>query len=151
MKRLLGFGCILLVLGFACVARGGQTEDVEALVEQGLAMFKEKGRKLTLEAINDKKGPFIKGDLYVFAFSLNNELLAQPYDFSIRRINLNNFKDASGFAVFKRFKEVVENQGSGWVEYSWVKPGSDKPSRKKSFVKRVPEQDLYIGAGYYLE
>ena len=56
-----------------------------------------------------------------------------------------NHKEISGLE-----KEVAETKGSGWVEYMWAKPGEKEPSPKKSFVKKVPGENLYVGAGFYV-
>ncbi len=140
----------VFVLSLIPPALAGQAEETQVLVEQALAMFREKGDKATIDAINDKKGPFRKGDLYVFAITMDNQLVGH-HDHTLRGIKFNDFKDANGLLLFRAFKEVVESQGSGWVEYVWAKPGTDKTSRKRSFVTRVPGEDLYIGAGYYLD
>lgn len=47
-----------------------------------------------------------------------------------------------------RFREVAEKEVSGRVEYFRGKPGAEKLSRKRTFVKKAPEEELYVGAGY---
>jgi cytochrome c len=149
-------GSVICVTGLvACIlvgsAHADKAEDAVNLANKAVAMFKEQGKDAALKAINDAKGPFVKGEIYVFAASMDNVLLGHPFDPSARRINLSNMKDNSGVQIFRKMKEVVEKDGQGWVEYLWGKPGSDKPSRKRSFVKKVPEQNIYVGAGYYSE
>ncbi len=142
---------VLLVVGmaFAGLARADKAEDAVALVDKAVNMFKEQGSESTLKAINDPKGPFVKGDLYVFAVSMGNVMLGHPHEHSIRRMSVSNIQDATGNPLFQRLKEVAEKDGSGWVEYMWGKPGADKPSRKRTFVKKVPDQNVYVGAGWY--
>jgi cytochrome c len=151
VKGLVRWGILfLMIFGLTRPCLAGQGEDVHALIEQTLAMFKEKGQKATISAINDPKGPFRKGDIYVFAITMDNQLVGH-HDHTIRGIKFNDFRDANGLLLFRVFKDVVETKGSGWVEYVWAKPGADKPSRKRSFVTRVPGEDLYVGAGFYEE
>ena len=143
---------LTLVVGiFVGCASADKAEDTVTLVDNAIALFKEKGSAAALKAINDEKGPLIKGEIYVFAATMDNVLVGHPFDPSSRRINLSNMKDNSGTQIFRKFKEVVEKDGSGWVEYLWGKPGADKPSRKRSFVKKVPGENIYVGAGYYVE
>ncbi len=141
----------LVTAVFVGCANADKDEDTVTLVDKAIAMFKEKGSADTLKAINDEKGPFIKGEIYVFAATMDNVLLGHPFDPSSRKINLSNMKDNNGLQVFHKMKEVVEKDGQGWVEYLWGKPGSDKPSRKRSFVKKVPGENIYVGAGYYAD
>lgn len=145
-------GALALVAAvFVGFANADKAEDTVSLVNKAVVMFKDQGKDAALKAINDEKGPFIKGEIYVFAATMDNVLVGHSFDPSSRRINLSNMKDNNGFPIFQKFKETVEKDGSGWVEYVWAKPRGDKPSRKRSFVKKVPNEDLYVGAGYYVD
>jgi cytochrome c len=146
---------LILVLGLTLMCIGIATADeaanTKAMVEKGVAMVKQKGLNATLKAIGDPKGPFVKGDLYLFAGSLDKvTLLAHP--FAAAKLvgpDLSKMKDSKGNFFFMKFKEVAEKPGSGWVEYMWPKPGAKSDSLKKTFVMRVPGQKVYIAAGYY--
>lgn len=142
-----------LGLSLACVGlvAADNEADTKALVEKGVAMVKEKGLDATLKAIGDPKGPFVKGDLYLFAGPLDKvTLLAHPY--AAKKLvgpDLSKIKDSKGNFFFIKFKEVAEKPGSGWVEYMWPKPNAKEPSLKKTYVMKVPGQNAYIAAGYY--
>ncbi len=82
---------------------------------------------------------------------MDNVLVGHPFDVSSRRISFGNMKDNNGVQVFQKLKEIAEKDGSGWFEYLWGKPGQDKPSRKKTFVKKVPDENFYVGAGFYID
>lgn len=126
--------------------------DCRELVERAAAMFKNQGKENALKAIDSKNGPFIKGELYVFALtSTDNVMLAHPWEKTLKRLKMENFKDSRGKAFFKQFRDVAINSGSGWVEYTWAKPGTDEPSPKRAFIMKVPGEDIYIGAGYYVK
>ncbi len=126
---------------------GDKDARVKALVEQGVAMVKQQGKDATLKAINDLKGPFVNGELYLFANSLNNIVLAAGSPYNKPLIG----KDVSNLKMILRMTEIAKGQGAGWLEYSWPKPREDTPTPKKSYLMRVPGQDFYIGCGYYLK
>ena len=153
VKKIIAFflSICLLMVAMAGPLMAGKVEDAEALAEQALTMFRENGVDATLKAMNSKNGPFIKGDMYVFAMTMDNVVMAHPYEHSVRRISVNNVNDATGVPMFRRMKEIVETQGSGWLDYKWTRPGESQPSQKKSFVKKVPDKPLYIGVGFYTE
>lgn len=152
MKKIVLYVMALaLVLGMASVAAADKAKDSEALVDKCLIMFKEKGKETTVAAIKDPKGPFVNGELYIFCLSLDNIMVAHPHDKNLRGMNMTSVKDTAGNHFFVRFKEIAHNPGSGWVEYMWHKPGESTPSPKRAFLKRVPEEDLYVGCGYYLK
>ncbi len=145
---------LILVLALVCPVKAAEDvkeREIKALVESAIDMFRSQGRDSMLKAINDKNGPFVKDDLYVFALTMDNTMLGHPYEHTIRRINVSNVQDNNGTRLFEKFKEVVTTKGEGWVEYLWAKPGAAVPSPKRSFVKKVPGEDLYVGAGYYLK
>jgi len=89
------------------IANADQAEDAMSLVEKAAVMFKEQGSAAALKAINDPKGPFIKGDLYVFALTMDNVMVGHPFDISSKRINLTNMADNNGVQIFQKFKEIV--------------------------------------------
>jgi hypothetical protein len=150
MNRIIAL-VVLLLITTVCSLQAGQAEDATALVDRAIAMFKASGKEASIKSINEKDGPLIKGDLYVFALTMDNVMLGHPYEYSLRRVNLSRTQDANGVLLFQKFKEVVEKDGSGWVEYMWAKPGEKDPSPKRSFVKKVPGEELYVGCGYYVE
>jgi cytochrome c len=153
MSKLGQLGLVLLI-GLATVlpAWADDPADVESLVTGACNLFAEEGKEAALKAINSKQGPFIKGDLYVFAVkTTDNVVLAHPYEHSVRGVCLNDLEDAAGMKVFRKFQELAEQKGGGWLQYMWSKPGSKDPSPKRTYVKRVPNEDVYVGAGYYLK
>lgn len=150
MKKIL-VSALCLSLMFIGVAVADQAADTKALVEKGVAMVKEKGLEPTLKEIGDPKGPFVKGDLYLFAGSTDKvTLLAHPLaKDKLVGPDLSKMKDSKGNEFFVKFKEIAEKPGSGWVEYMWPKPGAKDPSLKKTYIMKVPDKPVYIGAGYY--
>jgi cytochrome c len=150
-KSLVSGLAVIVTLLCIGIAAADEAADTMALVEKGVGMVKEKGLDVTLKAVGDPKGPFVKGDLYLFAGALDKvTLLAHP--FAAAKLvgpDLSQMKDSKGNFFFIKFKEVAEKPGSGWVEYMWPKPQAKEDSLKKTFVMRIPGQNAYIGAGYY--
>lgn len=140
---------LLVVLTPAGLAMADMAGDAVSLAEKAAAMFQDQGKEAALKAINDPKGPFIKGELYVFAVTMDNVLIGHPYEHAMRRLTINSLKDGNGHSLVEMFKKALEKEGSGWTEYLWAKPGEDKPSRKRTFVKMVPKESLYVGVGFY--
>jgi hypothetical protein len=142
--------CVLCLVP-AFPALSDEAQDCETLVKKCLTLFQEQGKEPALKAINDPKGPFIKGDIYVFALDMENKVLAHPYDKALLRMTMSNVIDANGQRFFVKFKEVAEKSGSGWVGYTWAKPGQEGAKPKSTYITKVPGDELYIGAGYYLK
>lgn len=151
MKRFLLVAVALVLCVFwAGLAFALTPAEAEANVKAAIAMVKAKGVDETLKAIADPKGPFSKGDLYVWAGALDKvQMVAHPYKPKLVGRDLSMFKDTNGKQFFNEFVKVAKEKGSGWVDYMWPKPGEKKPSAKTSYVERVPGQNLYFGCGVY--
>ncbi len=120
---------------------------VQGMVERAVALVKAEGKEAAFKAINDLEGPFVTGETYLFAISLDGVSLAEGSPNNKPLLGKNIRSDP---AVAKMI-EQAKAKGSGWVNYSWTKPGEKNPTPKRSFIKRVPGQDFFIGCGYYLK
>ncbi len=151
MRRIAVLGIAVLAGLVVCVslACADKPGDCKAVVEKGAAMFKSKGKDAAIKAINDPKGPFVKGDLYIFAVDMNNKVLAHPMKQSLVGKDVSKVKDPKGKLLFAEFLKTAKGKGAGWVEYMWPKPGAKDPSAKRSYIMRIPGENVYIGAGYY--
>jgi len=119
------------------------------MVEKAQTFLKEKGERYALRVFSVSKGPFIDKELYVFACSMDNKLLAHPYRQDLVGEDVNNLKDAKGKPLFQEFRRIAEERGSGWVDYWWTKPGEQGEFPKMTYIKRLREYNMYVGVGYY--
>ena len=95
---------------------------------------------------------FVEKEFYVFALTLDNVMMGHPHKKKLRGKNVNEYEDKKGIKLFQEFVRVVKSDvGEGWVEYMWDRPNDfkDEPLPKRSFVMKIPNQNIYIGAGYY--
>jgi cytochrome c len=136
----------------ASTVMANEAADVKALVEEGVVMAVVKGEEAALKAIGDPNGPFIKGNLYLFAGPLDKVAMSgHPYKPELVGKDLSTFRDEHGNFLFFEFVKLALEDGAGWTEYWWPKPGATKASLKKTYVMKVPGRDMYIGGGYYPE
>ncbi|MFC1836193.1 cache domain-containing protein [Thermodesulfobacteriota bacterium] len=149
--RVLMIGLAFLLATTGSVTAQDKEEQIKSLVDKAAATFKEKGRDYTLKLIGTISGPFRKGELYVFAVSTDNLMLAHPANRKLVGKDMTDFKGAKGKQLFKEFNKVAMEQGSGWVEYYWLRHGEQEPTLKRSYIKKVPDEDIYVGGGYYIK
>lgn len=151
MKRYVAV-CFVLMLAFqlfTSLAIAERAEDCRNLVAKAVDFIKDNGPEYSLKVFSASKGPFIDKELYIFACSMDNVMLAHPYKRELIGKNVNEFEDVKGKLLFQEFKKVAQNGGRGWVNYWWWKPGEKDTFHKASFIMKVPDQNLYVGAGYY--
>jgi cytochrome c len=139
-----------LMIATAGTAFGAdRSAESVAMAEKAATLILEKGREYALKVFSASKGPFVDGELYVFACSMNNVLLAHPFSKELTGQDVSGLKDVKGFPLFQAFKKVATEKGSGWVDYWWPKPGEKGEFAKTSFIKCVPGADIYVGVGFY--
>ncbi|SEI71138.1 methyl-accepting chemotaxis protein [Allopseudospirillum japonicum] len=65
--------------------------------------------------------------------------------------NLSGFQDPNGKRLFDEFVRIVREQGEGFVDYLWPKPGQEEPVAKISYVKGFQPWGWVVGNGIYLD
>lgn len=123
---------------------------IEEMVYQAAALIQKQGRE-AFDLLRDKKGPFFFMDTYIFVVGTDGTELVNPAQPSLEGKNLINMKDLNGKYVVKDELALALDHGSGWLETSWFRPGTNTPSPKMTFVKRVKTkgETFIVGSGYY--
>jgi signal transduction histidine kinase len=115
------------------------------------AIINSQGLEAAIKAISNPKGPFVWKDSYVFLMDLNGKMLAHPFQPELaQQEHVLLLTDPTDKAMFVHFVNLARNTGHGWVEYMWPKPGKSTPSKKLTYIYRVPNQNLFVGAGLYV-
>lgn len=127
-----------------------KARDVVNLVEKATASFDERGKEYTLKLLNASSGPFKLKELYVFSADMKGIVIAQSANRALKGKSLWNVKDTKGKLFVREMIEVAQGPGSGWVEYWWLRSGEGKPTLKRSYIRKVPGHDIFVGSGYYV-
>jgi cytochrome c len=138
-------------VGYAQAPNNDKADEVKAMVEQAAALVGEKGREYALRLFNSGSGPFIKGELYIFAGDLEGRNLSHPRNRKLVGQSVLDLKDAKGKLFIRDFIKIAEEHGAGWVDYWWLRHGEKEPSLKRVYVRRIPGEDFYVGCGYYID
>jgi len=112
----------------------------------------EKSGEAAFALFRDPTGPFIAKDAYIFVIDPAGIDLVNPGFPNLEGRNLLDVKDTQGKQLIREMLDVVQNTGSGWVEYMWPKPGESVSTQKSTYVSkaRVGEKWLLVGCGVYL-
>jgi signal transduction histidine kinase len=154
MKKI-GYGLVVFVMLFGMVAQawageGATREEAISKCLEAAKLLQSKGIDAAIQTINDKQGPFVWKDTYVFLMDMDGKMLAHPIKPELtQRNDLVEVKDTAGKPLFLEFIELANSKGQGWVDYMWPKPGQDKPVVKSSYIYRVPDTQYFVGAGIY--
>jgi len=112
----------------------------------------EKDGAGALGLFHDPTGPYLAKDAYVFVYDMNGASLAIPPFPLLEKRELIDLKDAQGKPIIRDMLRIVRDNGSGWVDYMWPKPGDSVPTRKSAYVRRANfgDQWVMVGCGVYL-
>ncbi|MFZ2854805.1 MAG: methyl-accepting chemotaxis protein [Rhodocyclaceae bacterium] len=92
-----------------------------------------------------------EGTEYFWINDLNNKMIMHPINAKLENAELGGLKDANGKHFFTEFVALVKDQGAGYVDYYWPKPGSDVAVPKISYVQGFKEWNWLIGSGIYID
>lgn len=146
---------LFLLYGTPVLAEESVTRDeVMEKCEEAAAMLLE-NREAGIAEIANKEGKFVWKDTYVFLMNLEGHMLAHPIipqlteKGSLLHVTDKNKKTPK--LIFIDFVDVAKNNGEGWVGYMWPKPGAadQDPTEKFTFIYRVGQTDMLVGAGIY--
>jgi len=87
------------------------------------------------------------GYFYVYNFDCVN--VAHATQKGLVGKNLFDHKDSRGKFDIQELSATAK-KGGGFVEYYWVKPGSEGEFKKLGYVEPISGTDYFIGTGIYL-
>ena len=88
------------------------------------------------------------GYFYVYNFDCVNIAHATQKDLVGQ--NLFDYQDCRGKYVIRELSAAAQN-GGGFVEYYWIKPGETGEKRKLGYVEPIKDTEYFIGTGVYME
>jgi len=154
MIRSLTLFTLVLAMLAAVPAMADETASKEECVikcREAAAMINSQGLEKAVQKIGDQNGPFVWKDSYVFLMDMKGKMLAHPFKPELtKKEHCLLITDPTGKALFVHFVNLARSSGEGWVEYMWPKPGKDTPRKKITYIYRVPNSDLFVGAGVYV-
>jgi cytochrome c len=147
MKLAIRFLSCLFLLGTLSFAGDGQEKVTAlALLKKATAAVKA-DKAAALKEISDAKGPYVEGEIYVFAYDLTGTMLAHPKNPKLIGKNLIETPDVDGKLFRKEIVEGAKAKGTGTVDYRYKNPGSGKIEDKTTHY--VKARDVILACGIY--
>jgi len=147
MKTIIGVLGVIGMLSFAALSYAADRDDAKALVKRAAAYVKYQGKEKALAEISKPKGMFDKGELYVFAYDLQGVMLAHPKNQALIGQNLIAVPDTEGKLFRKEIVEKAKSNGSGWVDYVYLNPETNRQEHKTTYIQKVG--DIIVCCGVY--
>jgi len=140
---------MIFSFGITRVHAGAPLDDAKALADKAAAYWKANGKEKALAELNNAKGQFVKGELYVVAQDFNGVVLANAVNPERIGQNYLELKDPNGKYFCKEIIQVARTKGTGIVEFVFVNPVTKKFQPKTNYIKRVEGADVALICGIF--
>ena len=110
--------------------------------------FRKEGIEATFKAVIDQSTKeFHDRDLYPFIYDLTGLNVAHGARPALVGKNLISLKDQDGKYLIREMIAIATTSGSGWIDYKWPNPITNKIEDKSSYVEKLG--DYFVGVGVY--
>ena len=138
----------MLFVSSASAAEFGTKDEAIAMVKHVQEKFKRDGADATFKAVSDSSTKeFHDRDLYPFIYDLNGLNVAHGARPALIGKNLIDLKDQDGIYLIREMVKIANGPGSGWVDYKWPNPITNKIEDKTSYVEKMG--NYFVGVGVY--
>ena len=125
----------------------GTPVEAKKMVEKAVTFIKANGEEMALQEFNKPNGKFQWRDLYVFAYDLQGVVVGHPNPKLIGQ-NLYDVPDTQGKRFRKEIVDLANSRGSGWVDYTYMDPMTQREEFKITHCQKVG--NLIVCCGAYL-
>jgi methyl-accepting chemotaxis protein len=91
------------------------------------------------------------GKDYFFILDTAGKMVMHPIKPSMNDTDQTDFRDPKGKALFQEMIKAAKENGQGFVDYLWPKPGENDPVGKLSYVQLFKEWGWIVGTGIYVD
>ena len=121
-------------------------DQLRSMAEAG-EITMDQAQKASLQLLKDVR--FANKD-YFFTYDRSMTAISHP-DAKFQGKNLIDLQDADGKYVLRELRDVALNEGSGYVDYKWVRLNETESVPKIGYVFHYKPWDWIIGTGVYVD
>jgi len=118
-------------------------DEAKAMAEKAAKHIESAGVDAAVADFMETGGQWHDRDLYVFVFDANGTTIAHGAKPSLVGRDLTKLRDVDGKAFMLEFLAVTD---TAWVDYKWQNPSTNKVDPKSSYIIRVGEHIVGVGA-----
>ena len=123
-SRLIRIGAASLALslaGLASAAEHATPREARALFDQAVKYLQVNGPDQAWKAFNNRSGPFVKKDLYVYVIDRKGTYVANgAAPAQLVGLNVLDTVDAAGTPLFRQMIAVTDKQDDARIRYVWL-------------------------------
>jgi len=126
-----------------------EIDVMKAYVDEAAQFARIHGREEAVGAFNDPEGPFVEGEMYIFAYMMDGTTLALPFQQGLIGENRMAVSDRFGVRYIHDLIGMAA-RGGGSIYYIYPNSGNEfRDELKISYATAVDETWL-VGSGVYL-
>jgi signal transduction histidine kinase len=133
--------------GISALALATPEDDAQALVKKASAYIKANGIEKACADFADTSKGFRPNGAYVYVHDIRAKMVCNPGSPRTEGKEMIEVKDMDGKYFNKEMVSLATTKGSGFVEYKWTNPATQKMQDKKSYIERQGE--YIVGSGFY--
>ena len=138
------------VVGVGYQAPRASADDARAMLERAVAVARSEGGAQAAARFNDRRGDFVKDDLYVFMVNMESgRFEAMGMNPALSDTDALGLRDAAGNALVAEMIARLQKADEATVDYVWRNPVTNAVENKRSYVRKVGTS--LVGVGHYLE
>jgi hypothetical protein len=135
--------CWTVATSYAQSVDRATPDEAKAFATKAAAYLKEVGPEKAFAAFSAKDGPWHDRDLYVIVQDNDVNVLAHGTNPGFIGKNMTNLRDVDG----KPFvREISAVKTTDWIDYKWQNPVTKAVEPKTSYVVRVGDYVVVVGA-----
>ncbi|MFA6362631.1 cache domain-containing protein [Methanoregula sp.] len=123
-------------------------QEIKDFVDNAAAYAQKNGKAAALSAFSNKSGPFVVGDVYIYALDYSGHALALLYQPQLVGTSFYNLQDNSG-RYYTRTEIALAKSGGGYLLYQYPDPSDNFTVKYKISYVRPVDDTYWIGAGIY--
>ena len=131
----------------ASIKAPANESELASFVQSAAAHARDAGKYEAIKDFMDLDGPWVRGDIYIFAHDFNGTCLCLPFMPKEVGTDRSNIQNEKGVYINRDMRAIALN-GSGYYDYDWKNPLTNKSEPKVSYVMKV-DDTWYLGAGIY--
>ena len=123
--------------------------SLDGFISGAVAFAKENGREAAIREFNNLNGSFVSGDRYIFAYDMDGNTLALPYQPGLIGKNRMNLSDTNGLAVMPGMIDMVKS-GGGRMYFVYPNAVNNFTPELKVYNVTQIDDTWFIGSGIFL-
>ena len=147
LKLVFAFLTLAMSFGAPAAEPRASKDEAVAMVQKAIDYLRQNGKDKAFADFNAPQGKFVDRELYIVVLDMNGTVLAHGTNPKLIGKSLMDIKDMHGKAFVREQVEVAKTKGSGWVDFHWNNPVSQKMEPRSVFLERVG--DYIVLSGVY--